>query len=100
MEACSMIYLGDGLCTFGERGMFFGECLFYFVFYSVIVQLLFLVHILILLIVCSFPTFPPAHLPLRDSPSNANPQLRRPIRLQPTSNPRRRCPKVPPVLAP
>jgi hypothetical protein len=36
-----------------------------FLFYSVIVQLLFLVHILILLIVFSFPTFPSAHLPLR-----------------------------------
>src|SRR6266436_3808512 len=52
---------------FWERGTFFGERPFYFIlcFYSVIVQLLFLVHILILLIVCSFPAFPPAHLPLR-----------------------------------
>jgi hypothetical protein len=42
-----------------------------YLFYSVIVQLLFLVHILILLIVCSFTIFAPAHLPPH-SPSNAN----------------------------
>ena len=27
-----MIYLGDELCTFGKRGMFFGEYLFYILF--------------------------------------------------------------------